>query len=100
MIPSHSAVLGQVIVISAKAREVLGHETALAAKRVARKQTVSPFERMIETRRGLIGDVVFAPRVEIVVAVCTAANYLRNSHRRHAAAIHSHIDVWTRDVLT
>src|SRR6266550_1625890 len=84
----------------AKAWKVLRHETAFAAKRITRKQTVPAFESLIKTNRGLIGDVVFVPHVEIVVPVRAAANYLRNSHHGHAAAIHSHIHVWTRNILT
>ena len=84
----------------AKARQVLRHETAFAAKRIARKQTVPPFERLIKTNCRLIGDMVLVPHVEIVVAVCAAADYLRHSHHRHAAAVRAYVQVGTRDVLT
>src|SRR5438132_11420190 len=84
---------------SAEARQILRHETAFAAKGIARKQTVSAFERLIKANRGLIGDVVFVSQVEKVVAGCAATDDLRNSHHRHAAAVHSHVYVWARDVL-
>ena len=84
----------------AKARQVLRHETAFAAKRIARKQTVSSFERLIKTDCALIGDVMLVTHIEIVIAICAAADYLRNSHHRHSAAVHSHIHVWARYVLT
>src|SRR5438105_9983269 len=85
---------------SAEARQILRRETAFAAKGIARKQTVSAFERLIKTNRGLIGDVVFLSQVEKVVAVCAATDDLRNSHHRHAAAVHAQVYVRPRDVLT
>ena len=44
--------------------------------------------------------MVLVTHVEIVVAVCAAADYLRHSHHRHAAAARAHVQVGTRDVLT
>src|SRR5205807_6974505 len=84
----------------AKAGQVLRHETAFAAKGIARKQTVSAFEGLIKTNGGLIGDMVFVSYVEKVVAVCAAADHLRDSQHGHAAAVHSHVHVWARDILT
>ena len=98
-IPTHSSVLRQIVMNRAKAWKVLRHETAFAAKRITRKQTVSAFESLIKTNRGLIGNVVFVPHVEIIVAVGAAADYLGNSHHRHAAAVHSYVHVWARYVL-
>ena len=84
----------------AKAGQVLRHETAFAAKRITHKQTVSSLERLIKTNRALIGDVMLVTHIEIVIAICAAADYLRNSHHRHAAAVHSQIHVGPRYVLT
>src|SRR5947207_12619341 len=99
VIPSYRAVLRHVVVNGAKAGQVLGHETAFAAKRIAGKQTVSTFERLIKTNGALIGDVVLVTHIEIVVAVRAAADYLRNSIHRHTASIHAHRQIRPRNVF-
>src|SRR4029079_1323093 len=92
--PGNAAVLCQIVMKGANARQGLRHETVFAAERISRGHRVAALEHLIDAESGLIGVVPFVSDVGEVVAIDAGAHYRRRSHHRHAATDHAHIHVW------
>src|SRR6185369_17411246 len=87
--PGNAAVLCQIVMKGAKARQVLRHETVFAAERISRGHSVAALEHLIDAESGLIGVVLFISDVGVVVAVNAGAHHRRRAHHRHAASHHA-----------
>src|SRR4030095_1954284 len=92
--PGNAAVLCQIVMKSAKARQVLRHKTVFAAERISRCNSVTALEYLIDAESGLIGVVPFISNVGVVIAVNAGAHHRRRAVHRHAATHHAHIQVW------
>src|ERR1051325_3697495 len=85
---------------SNEARQVLRHESFVVAEQVTSKQTTAVTQLVIDTNRSLIVLVMQISDIQVVVTVQACTHHGRRSHHCHAATHHSHIQVWTRDVLS
>ena len=76
-VPGDAALLREVVVERAEARQILGHEAVLSAKGVACPQVVAWRQRMINPDRSLVCVVMRIARVGVVVTVNAGSNECR-----------------------
>src|SRR5262245_22904179 len=98
--PGNAALLGEVIVEGAKARQVLRRETAFAADRITGSETVSARQQLVNADGALISKMMFVTHVGVVIAIDAGAHDSRRTHHGHAAAVHPHVHVGPRHVLS
>src|SRR5215470_9908948 len=90
MVPGDASVLGEVVMEGAEPWQVLRHESILFTRRIARGETVSAGEVVIEADSALVCHVTLIAHVEIVITIYAAADDRRRPHHRHAATAHHH----------
>src|SRR5205823_14885851 len=83
-VPADAALLGEVIMERAEARQILRRKAVLSVQRVAHPQIVASWQHVINPNGTLVRDVMFISSVAIVVAVNAGPDDSGLPHHRSA----------------
>src|SRR5215467_1824313 len=83
----------------AKTWQIDRHESALGAKRVARRERAVARKEVVDAGSTLIVDVMLVANVQVIVAVDAGANDAGRAIHSHAARNRAGCQIWLRDVF-